>query len=144
MSFANKRKLGVLIVAACTLIVGCSTDKSNTAAPPANTSSNGAMPAEPAAAPPAGEQPAGLGGADSEITKALAQLLPEDRALAEKQKICPVSGEKLGSMGTPKKLNVAGHVVFTCCESCAQTVTDEPEKYLAKIGIKLNEGPALK
>ncbi len=80
--------------------------------------------------------------ADSETAVAatikanLASLSTADRALAEKQKICPVSGEPLGAMGPPKKINVAGREIFICCPSCKEAVTDEPAKYLAKIGLQ--------
>ncbi len=46
---------------------------------------------------------------------ALATLSPADRELAEKQKVCPVSGEPLGSMGTPYKVTVKDREVFLCC-----------------------------
>ncbi len=39
-----------------------------------------------------------------QIEKNLANLSAEDRALAMKQKDCPVSGEPLGSMGEPIKI----------------------------------------
>src|SRR6476469_7672944 len=41
--------------------------------------------------------------ANAEIVAALAKLSAEDRAIAEKQKVCPVSGEPLGTMGAPIK-----------------------------------------
>jgi YHS domain-containing protein len=63
----------------------------------------------------------------------LAQLSPADRALAEKQAICPVTGEPLGSMGTPIKLTVAGRTVFICCAGCEEELRKEPEKYFAKL-----------
>lgn len=72
-------------------------------------------------------------GAQSAIEKALAQLSAVDRALAEKQKICPVSGEPLGSMGTPVKVNVNGRDVFLCCAGCEDALRDQPETYLAKL-----------
>jgi Cu(I)/Ag(I) efflux system membrane fusion protein len=68
-----------------------------------------------------------------EIQTAMAKLSPEDRALAEAQKVCPVSGEPLGSMGPPIALEVNGRKVFICCDSCRQPMADEPEKYLAKL-----------
>jgi hypothetical protein len=72
----------------------------------------------------------------AKIKANLASLSTEDRALAEKQKICPVSGEPLGGMGAPKKVNVAGHDVFICCQGCEKELTSEPDKYLAKLGIQ--------
>jgi Cu(I)/Ag(I) efflux system membrane fusion protein len=75
-------------------------------------------------------------GLAAEIEAALAELTPEDRALAEKQKVCPISGDPLGSMGAPIKINVQGHDVFVCCEGCKDPVLQEPENYLEKLGIK--------
>jgi hypothetical protein len=75
--------------------------------------------------------------ADAAKIKAnLASLSASDRALAEKQKICPVSGEPLGEMGPPKKVSVAGHDVFICCGSCEEPLNKEPDKYLAKVGLQ--------
>jgi hypothetical protein len=72
----------------------------------------------------------------AKIKASLASLSTEDRALAEKQKICPVSGEPLGAMGAPKKISVAGHDVFICCLGCEKELTSEPDKYLAKLGLQ--------
>ena len=72
------------------------------------------------------------GDADAaEIEEALAQLSTTDRALAEKQKICPVSNDPLGAMGKPIKLTVQGQDVFICCKGCEEPLREEPEKYLA-------------
>lgn len=70
---------------------------------------------------------------DSKIAEALAALSPADRAAAEKQKVCPVSGETLGAMGTPKKVLVKGREVFICCDGCRRALEDDPDKYLAKL-----------
>ena len=71
--------------------------------------------------------------ASPEHTEALAKLSPADRQLAEKQKICPVSGQPLGSMGTPYKVTVEGKEVLLCCSGCEAEVKENPEKYLAKL-----------
>ncbi len=34
------------------------------------------------------------------------------------QEICPISGQKLGSMGTPIKVKVGEETVFLCCKGC--------------------------
>ena len=68
------------------------------------------------------------------IAAALAKLSPEDRAAAEKQKTCPVSGRALGSMGTPVKVTVKGKEVFLCCAGCKAAIEKDPDKYLAKLG----------
>lgn len=90
-------------------------------APPA--SSNDSQAAKPAAA----QTPSGLND------------LPEaDRILALKQRICPVSGEPLGSMGKPVKMTVKGRVVFLCCAGCEEEITKSPDKYLKKLDDAAN------
>jgi len=69
----------------------------------------------------------------AEMIAALAKLSTEDRGLAEKQRICPVTMMALGSMGAPKKVDVSGTPVFICCEGCRGSLLEEPEKYLAKL-----------
>jgi YHS domain-containing protein len=71
--------------------------------------------------------------ASSEISKNLAELSVEDRDLAQKQRICPVSGELLGSMAKPYKTSVQGKTVFLCCEGCEKELKDNPDKYLEKL-----------
>ncbi len=60
-------------------------------------------------------------------------LSAEDRALIEKQKTCPVTGEPLGSMGEPVKVVVKGQTVFLCCAGCEAAIKKDPDKYLAKL-----------
>jgi RND family efflux transporter MFP subunit len=67
------------------------------------------------------------------ITEAFAKLSPADRALAEKQQICPVAEQPLGSMGTPPKVDVNGTPVFICCEGCRGSLLKDPDKYLAML-----------
>jgi membrane fusion protein, copper/silver efflux system len=73
------------------------------------------------------------GKADPAIIAALAKLPADDRALAEKQRICPVAEFPLGSMGTPKKVDVQGTPIFICCEACRDRLVREPDKYRTKI-----------
>lgn len=47
------------------------------------------------------------------------------------QKLCPVTGEKLGSMGPPIPVNVMGKTVYVCCESCVNALRRNPERYLS-------------
>ena len=73
-------------------------------------------------------------GSDMDKMKSeLAKLSPEDQASAEKQHMCVVSGEMLGSMGAPIKLTVKDQDMWICCNSCKQTVLDDPDTYLAKL-----------
>ena len=48
----------------------------------------------------------------------LAKLSPADRASAEKQHVCPVTGKMLGTMGPPQKVEVNGRQVWICCTGC--------------------------
>ena len=96
---------------------------------PAATTSGGATSAhasQPATA-------AGSAAAKAASPEGLAGLSAEDRALAEKQRICPVSGEPLGSMGKPYKITVKGQTVFLCCDGCEAEIKKDPDKYLQKI-----------
>ncbi len=65
------------------------------------------------------------------------KLLPEaDQAAALEQKICPSTGENLGSMGMPIKVDAKGQSVFICCEGCKEDVEKNPDAVLAKLGKK--------
>ena len=71
---------------------------------------------------------------DMEKMKAeLAKLSPADTASAEKQHFCPVSGEMLGTMGAPIKVEVKGQSVWICCEGCRKQLLENPDEYLAKL-----------
>lgn len=54
----------------------------------------------------------------------------DDEALIAAQKTCPVSGEELGSMGKPLKMQVGDKAVFLCCKGCVKTFNKDPQKYL--------------
>ncbi len=69
----------------------------------------------------------------ADALKGLAELSDADRALAEKQKVCPVSGEELGSNGKPVKVSLKGQSVFVCCPDCEAAIRKNPDKYLAKL-----------
>ncbi|MCO6454767.1 MAG: hypothetical protein J5I93_05655 [Pirellulaceae bacterium] len=72
--------------------------------------------------------------ADMEKAKAeLAKLSPEDKTSAENQHVCPVSGEMLGTMGPPKKVDVQGQQVWICCDGCREELLADPDKYLANL-----------
>ena len=65
----------------------------------------------------------------------------EIQSLAEKQKVCAVTGEPLGSMGTPVPVRVADsagtqHTVLLCCESCREELLSDPDKYLDKLAVE--------
>src|SRR4051812_4606682 len=83
---------------------------------------------ESAPTPSAGKDEKG-----GKVKAALDQLSPEDRALAEQQKVCPDSGEPLGSMGVPIKVMVRGQPVFVCCKGCEKGVLEDPDATLKKV-----------
>jgi YHS domain-containing protein len=70
------------------------------------------------------------------VPEGFEKLSDADRAAALAQKFCPVSGEKLGEMGTPIKVTVKGRDVFLCCPSCKEDLEKDPDKYLAKLDAK--------
>jgi len=73
-------------------------------------------------------------GAGNRFSSAPASSLSaEELQLIERQKICPVTEEPLGSMGAPARVVVDGRVVFVCCEGCTQALKKEPKKYLQKL-----------
>lgn len=61
------------------------------------------------------------------VISSLASLAKDKRPIPSKtdalmvraQKICPVSGKKLMSMGGPIKATVGGEIIFLCCKVCA-------------------------
>lgn len=63
----------------------------------------------------------------------LAELPEADRKSAMDQHICPVSGEMLGTMGLPEKMEVEGQTIWICCDGCKKKLLADPEKYLAKL-----------
>ena len=81
------------------------------------------------------EPPASISSKESETTspEGLAELSEADRALAAKQKLCPVSGEPLGSMGAPLQVKVKEQSVWICCDGCEGRLKKDPDKYLAKL-----------
>lgn len=51
-------------------------------------------------------------------------------AAIARQKVCPVSGKPLGSMGDPVKVEVNGQTLYVCCAGCVDAVKSNPEKYV--------------
>jgi len=49
------------------------------------------------------------------------------------QKTCPVTGEKLGSMGAPIPVTVRGQTIYVCCRACIAKVQRDPDTYLRKV-----------
>ncbi len=71
---------------------------------------------------------------DAKLQAALKKLTPQDRALAEKQRFCPIlENSLLGSMGVPVKVMVDGKPVFVCCPACEKPATSKPQETLKKL-----------
>lgn len=71
--------------------------------------------------------------ANKEITANLAQLTPENRKQAERQKVCAVqTGNRLGVMGVPVKIVIKGQPIWLCCADCREKALADPDKTLAQ------------
>lgn len=55
-----------------------------------------------------------------------------DQAAINAQRVCKVSGESLGSMGTPIKVTRGDRSVFLCCQGCLKTVQANPDRFFGK------------
>jgi YHS domain-containing protein len=82
----------------------------------------------------------GLSGARGRVTfQEVATVPPSDEQLAAaaiaRQKICPVSGKPLGSMGQPVAVDVDGGHVYVCCAGCADAVKADPARYVTGLEI---------
>ena len=137
MSSVTKIAFCLTLVTSLAWFAGCRKEPA-AAPPPAAQPAPAAKPAEqPAAEQPATEEPQASDASEAtKIEASFASLSAEDRALVIQQKICPVSGEALGAMGTPIKVSVAGQEVFICCPSCKDPLLEDPAKHLAKIGLQ--------
>jgi len=70
---------------------------------------------------------------EAQVRANLAKLSPEDRKIAEQQKLCPVSDEPLGGeMGVPVKVTLDGQTVFLCCKGCERRAKMDEKGTAAK------------
>lgn len=63
---------------------------------------------------------------------AVAALDAVDLAGIDRQRVCPVTGAALGSMGNPIKVLVGEQKLYLCCKGCLAKVAGDPETYLRK------------
>lgn len=63
---------------------------------------------------------------------ALAAVDQSDQAGVARQRVCPVTGAALDSMGGPIKVLVGGQPLYLCCKGCLGKVQNTPEAYLQK------------
>jgi hypothetical protein len=61
------------------------------------------------------------------------KLSAEDQKLVAVQKICPVTGADLNSMGGAVPVDLAGRRVFICCAGCESALRKDPDKHLQKL-----------
>ena len=109
------------------LYSGCSSEPAPQVSPPAKPAATAAPSTTPAKA-------------EAELA-GLAELTDADRKAAEKQKICPVTGELLGSMGKPYKITIRGREIFLCCDGCKDRIEKDPDKYLKKLDpVSIEQG----
>ena len=110
-------------------LYGCNSPESDPVTPPAT-------PASDTAEDHADHDHGDHADADSPMAKmmpGLKELSPEDHKSAMAQHMCPVSGEMLGTMGAPEKVDVNGKSVWICCDGCKEKLLADPDKYLAKL-----------
>lgn len=64
---------------------------------------------------------------------------PENALVEVGNKMCPLSGEAVDSMGGPVRIEHNGKMYNLCCKMCAKDFKRNPEKYraLAESGPKL-------
>jgi hypothetical protein len=60
------------------------------------------------------------------------KLSDADRKAAVAQKLCPVTEERLGSMGLPIKVVADDQSFFICCESCKDDAMDRFDELYVK------------
>lgn len=65
------------------------------------------------------------------VELAVAKATPADQRAVEALKVCPVSGEDLGSMGGPLKVTRGDQSTFICCKGCLKQLKANPSKYFA-------------
>ena len=61
------------------------------------------------------------------------KLSAADLKLVEQQRICPVTGADLNSMGGPVPVELTGRRVFLCCAGCEAALRKDPEKHFQKL-----------
>jgi Cu(I)/Ag(I) efflux system membrane fusion protein len=76
------------------------------------------------------------------IAASLKKLSPEDRKLAESQRLCPIRNDPLGSMGVPVKLTLEGKQVFVCCKGCIAEANSGPSRTFSRVEEFKKKGSA--
>jgi hypothetical protein len=58
------------------------------------------------------------------------------------QTLCPVTGDKLGSMGTPVPVTAKGRTIYVCCQGCIDEVKADPDTFLRKVDADIAQTQA--
>ncbi len=72
---------------------------------------------------------------EAEIAK-IKTLPAAEQDAALHQAVCPVSGDHLGTMGTPFKVTALGRTFYLCCDGCEKSVKKDPKGVLAELDKK--------
>ena len=75
----------------------------------------------------------GLGQRPIKFTIPFQRTRTVEQIAIERQRICPVSGKLLGSMGQPVKVTIDKRDVFVCCAGCESPLRKNPLVHLAKL-----------
>jgi hypothetical protein len=56
-----------------------------------------------------------------------------DAAAIAAQKVCPITHQSLGKMGSPLKIARGDRAIFVCCEGCVPKIQANPDAYLGAV-----------
>lgn len=76
----------------------------------------------------------------TKLVRGLPPAGTDNVALADFQKVCPVTAFKLGSMGDSKLVKVGGRDVLVCCDSCTEPLLAKPAHFLARLSTVSEQG----
>ncbi len=94
--------------------------------------------ADPASSPAAAAPPE----PSADDLKNVGKLPEPDRTLALAQRICPVTGQPLGSMGVPFKTMLGQQPVFLCCKGCLGKAKRRADEILKTLATPAATAPA--
>lgn len=70
----------------------------------------------------------------ADIRAGLSTLSSEERKIAEAQRLCPVLGKPIGSMGKPLKVDLGmGRTIYVCCKGCPEKAQKDSDGMLKRI-----------
>jgi len=118
----------ICVLFAVMFVGGCSKSETSSAQKPQANSSDDDRKRDRRGEPDAKQE---------DLTKNLAKLSDEDRALAEQQKTCPIGKGALGAMGVPVKLTIKDQSFFICCDHCKASAEKTPDETLEKVAALL-------